>query len=195
MFSDCHFNLQLGYSIFDVVRYHMAWKKAGQRDHQTDEGGIECGRRSILGTTGTVLATAVGIPIGSAAKQEGEYSEEEILTLFELVLDDQGIQVAELEVRDEGLMGSEILSLEYYPLGTTEDEIVEEMGYITGAFAEAINMGLEVDRLEATALDIADEPVSEWYVETEWAEAYNAGEMTANEVAMQALATLERVEE
>ncbi|SDJ65213.1 hypothetical protein [Natronorubrum texcoconense] len=168
-------------------------------DHQTDEGGneekINCGRRSILAASGVALATAVGVPIGSAEEHEDEFTEEEILTLLEIVIEGEGIEIAELEIEEEGLQDSRILSFEYYPLGTTEEEIGEEIGYATGAFAEAVNMGLEAERLEATALDLAGEPISEWYIEREWAEAYNADEMSAVEVAIEALATLEPVEE
>lgn len=160
-----------------------------------EEGGIGRSRRSVLASGSLVLAAAVGVPIGSADEHEDEYTEEEILTMFEFVIEDQGVEVAELEVEEEETLDAEVLSFDYYPLGTTEEEIVEEMGYVTGAFAEAINMGLEVERLEATALNIADEPISEWYVEAEWAEEYNAGEMTANELALETMMTLEMIDE
>jgi len=162
---------------------------------QIEEGGIGRSRRSVLASGGLVLAAAVGVPIGSADEHEDAFTEEEILALFELVIEDQGVEVAELEVEEEEALGMDVLSFDYYPLGPTEDEIIEEMGYVTGAFAEAVNMGLEVERLEATALDIAGEPISEWYVETEWAEEYNAGEMTSNELALETMMTLEMIDQ
>lgn len=172
--------------------------------HEDHNGGsIDRSRRSVLATSSVILAGAIGVPIGGANEHDEEFDDErreeweedEILTLFELVLEDEGIDVAELEVEEDDELEMDVLSLEYYPLGTTEEEIMEEMGYITGVFAEAVEFGLEVERLQATALDIFDEPVSQWYVETEWAEAYNVGVMTADELALEALLTLEPVEE
>lgn len=170
---------------------------SGENRDESGNGGEETNRsrRGVLATGGIVIATAIGIPIGSADEHTDEFDEDEILTLFEVVLEDQDVEVAELVVEEDPELDAEVLLLEYYPLGLTEEEIVEEMGYITGAFAEAVEMGLEVERLHAIALDLTDTPISQWYVETEWAEAYNAGEISANELAMEAFLTLEPIEE
>ncbi|ATW87588.1 hypothetical protein halTADL_0790 [Halohasta litchfieldiae] len=122
---------------------------------------------------------------------DDELSEEQILVLFETVIEDQGIELQTVEIDEE----ENILSVEYYSTGTTEQQVVEDMGTITGVYAGAIDQGVTTDRMEVTALDpVDDSETASWYAETEWAESYNAGEMTADEFSMRVLLTLEEVE-
>jgi hypothetical protein len=142
----------------------------------------------------TVGGTTAGMPTDQSTlpqQTDDELSEEQILVLFEVVIEDQGIEVKTVEIDEE----ENTLSVEYYSTGTTEQQMVEDMGMIAGVYAGAIDQGVTTDRMEVTALDpVDDSETASWYAETEWAESYNAGEMTADEFSMRVLLTLEEVE-
>jgi len=77
----------------------------------------------------------------------------------------------------------------------TERQVEENIAFIAGTYAGAIDEGVTTDRMEVTALDSVDNSeTASWYVETEWAESYNAGEMSSTEFVTRVFLTLEPVE-
>lgn len=120
------------------------------------------------------------------ANGEDELSEEGLVILFEAVVQGEGIDLVSVE------QIGDTLYIEYHPTGATESEIAGEMGYMVGAYTEAVNQGLSTDRMDVTALDRQDmSHISYWHVETEWANQYNDGQMTIDEVSARTLGTLE----
>ncbi|MFC7209769.1 hypothetical protein ACFQL3_04570 [Natronoarchaeum sp. GCM10025321] len=121
------------------------------------------------------------------AEETTDLTEEDLLMMFELVVEGEGgLELADVE-RD-----GEVLHVEYYPQGTTEAEISEEIGYLTGAYIGATAEGLDTERMEVTALHPVDESaVSHFYVEREWVDAHLDDELTVEELTMEVLMTLE----
>lgn len=133
-----------------------------------------------------------------AGGDEQDLSEDEILTLFETIMSQSGVDVESIE--REG----DVLAVAYYPDKPIEgdvpdgadNETLEEMGYVAGGYVGAIDDGLTTERMEVTVLDPeTDEPTAYWTVETEWAREYHAGEISMNDVADRAFETFERADE
>lgn len=120
---------------------------------------------------------------------EETLSEEEALLLFETVVDQSDAELAEVErANDE-------LTVEYHPTATTERELLEQMGTISGAYVGSISDGLATERMHVTALDADGNQAFHWTVETDWAEAYIDEEITMDEIADRALETAESADE
>lgn len=172
----------------------------------TDDGGIRAGVAAgvyVFVCWGVLLAalsagvSGPGFADGDAETEEQDLTEDEIITLFETIVSQSGVDVRSIE--REG----DVLAVSYYPEQPIEgdvpdgadNETLEEMGYIAGGYVGAIEDGLTTERMEVTVLDPeTDEPTAYWTVETEWAREYHAGEITMNDVANRAFETFERAD-
>lgn len=115
---------------------------------------------------------------------------QEIVTLFQTILDRSGVELVSVEPTDD------VFRVAYVATGATEAELTEEMGYVTGAYVDSVSYGLETDRMEVTALSPdTDSAAFYWHVESEWAEEYNAGEATEEAVFDRVLETFEPAED
>lgn len=163
-------------------------------------GLVLAGGTGLGGLGGTDSADEAPATADGLAGTDGneEPSDEEIITLYETVLKQSGVDVRTVE-RD-----SDVLYVEYYPTSSitgeipddVDDSILEEMGYVAGGYVGAIEEGLTTERMEVTILDPDDGgPTAHWAVETEWASAYHAGEISMDDVADRAFETVEHVDD
>ena len=125
----------------------------------------------------------------AADDDEEALTEGEIVILFETTLERRDIDLTAAE-RD-----GDVFRVEYYRTATTEAEFLENAGAISGAYVGAVGEGLETEQMEVTARDESDDsPVLSWHVDSEWAEAYHAGELTMDEVIVRSLATADELD-
>lgn len=113
-----------------------------------------------------------------------EISDEEIITLFESLVESEGMTVETAE------MQGDIFTVEYTSYSQTERELASEIGYVAGAYAGMVGEGHTSDRMEATILAASGEPAGTFYVEYEWAEAYENGEISDEEFSQRVISTL-----
>ncbi len=126
------------------------------------------------------------VPTDNRTDGEATASDEELVVLFETQVKQWGVEITATELTDG------VLYVEYYLTGTTDEEVIEEMAYILGAYVDIVDDGLEAERMEVTALDPDDDSdQAYWHVETEWAEEYNAGERTEEDVLERVVETFE----
>lgn len=71
--------------------------------------------------------------------------------------------------------------LEYVSTETTEEGIAGEIGTVAGVYRNNVVDGWDVDSLEVTVLDSDEFPVGSYYIESQWVEELNSGEITQEE--------------
>lgn len=74
-------------------------------------------------------------------------------------------------------------------------ELGAEIGMISGGFFRQVARGWEMSRLNATILRSDGAPAATWYARTEWFREFQEEEITANELSLRILETLEPVDE
>lgn len=99
-----------------------------------------------------------------------------------------GVEVTLIETADSVVM------LEYVTTKSGYDELGEEIGAIAGTFFRQVEGGWEVKRLEATILNDSETPLATWHAETKWLEQFQNNEISADELSLRILETLEPVE-
>ncbi len=115
-----------------------------------------------------------------------DISEAELLVLFETIASQWGVEVISTEMVDD------TFTVEYYVGGETEEEVTSEIGTLIGAYIDIVEGGLESDRMDVTAVDEDDDSdEAYWHVESDWAEAYLAGELSEEDVLDRVLPTVE----
>lgn len=113
-------------------------------------------------------------------------SDEELLLLYETRVGQWGVALQSVE------RSGDVLSVDYDTTATTNEEIVEEISYLVGTYADIVDDGLETDRMDVTATEPDDDSErAYWYVESDWAEAYTAGELSEEELLALVLETVE----
>ncbi|QLG47615.1 twin-arginine translocation signal domain-containing protein [Natrinema halophilum] len=75
----------------------------------------------------------------------------------------------------------DVLTIEYVNTDRREEGTVHDLALLAGGYAALVEGGYEAAALEATILDDAPASYGSATVETPWAAAYNAGELTAAE--------------
>lgn len=116
---------------------------------------------------------------------EAEMSDSDRIALLETFLESEGIAVDSVE--REG----DTIQLAYVSEATNRDELIDEIGTISGSYIGLVESGETAPRMDVTILDAASEPTGTFHVEREWAVAVNNNEMSYNEMALEILQTLE----
>ncbi|MFC4437337.1 MULTISPECIES: hypothetical protein [Natrialbaceae] len=94
---------------------------------------------------------------------------------FAEAFDEYAFEIESVE-REQEVLTVEYVSTERYAEGTLHD-----VAPIAGAFAALLESDYDALALSITTLDGAPAAYGSAYVEAEWAEAYNEGELTAKE--------------
>lgn len=117
----------------------------------------------------------------------------EVPTLDELstLLEERGIQVESLE-EEPGHHGR-LVSLAYVAAETTSEGLMHHLGLVAGGTAALVAGGHETETLEASLLQPDEEEFGTYEVRRHWAEAYNAGDLSAHEYAGEVLQHAESI--
>lgn len=105
--------------------------------------------------------------------------------LFESFLISEGFDV--IDVSDSG----NAMQVEYRSYIQTEEELAGEIGYITGAYAAAVDSGHESDYMIVIIYDSGGTPIGEYQVNADEAQAWYNGEMSDEEFFGNVLNSLE----
>lgn len=138
-------------------------------------------------TSETPPAAGESSPSATVTSTPTEY--ERRLLAFRSDLNERNIQIIELIPTDEGLT----VSLEYITQESTYQEIGGEIGRIAGEFFNQIAVGWSVERLESVVFQNEDTAYGSWHAEAAWYRELEAGELTAEQLSLRVLETLDRV--
>lgn len=105
---------------------------------------------------------------------ESELDEEQLLTIYEMQLEEHGVAVQSIDVVDG------VIYIEYHSTETTEEAIAREIGYVSGGYTVLVEEGMEYP-LEATITAPTGEAIGTFSAEPEWAHEYNNEEITEEE--------------
>ena len=143
---------------------------------ETNENGDDANDESNE-TSGNESTTSQADGESSDAETDDDaLTEEEIVVLFEVILEEEGIATDVVEHDDD------VLELVYLATGRTEEDAAIEIEIIGDVYARAIEAGLSVDWLDASGIDPESGTVLDSFViEAEWAEAFLEGEIDGNE--------------
>lgn len=155
--------------------------------------GSDDGEGDVDGSTaagdGTGVATASPVPTTApptTARTPTPAPGVDHATRFRGFLESEGVAVREL--REEG----PIVTLRYATESTSYQAVSRGIGRIAGGFFRGVRDGWTVTRLEATVTDATGAPLATWFARTEWYREYRAGEITADELSLRVLRTVER---
>lgn len=96
----------------------------------------------------------------------------------------------ESEVSVLSLDGGDPVELAYTSTATTREEVVTEMAYVAGFYADVVDDGWSVSRLNATPTRSDGVVIGTWHVETEWAESFVTGDLSDEAYLRKVLETL-----
>lgn len=117
---------------------------------------------------------------------EEALTDEEIVSLFESTLENEGI-TAETVNRN-----GDVLEVVYNATGMTSEAVRTEIEIVADVYVRAVNAGLTTNRLEAVVLDPEGGSILDSFViETEWAEAYSNEGIEWNEYIERIVETFE----
>lgn len=136
-------------------------------------------------TIGTPPATAVSSPSATGTPYETHRG------AFRAFLEANGLEIVELTP----LPDERRVRLRYVSRKQEYQEIGAQVGMIAGGFFRRIGKGWEMDRLDATILDPDENPRATWFAKRKWFEAFLNKEITAEELSLRVLDTLEPVNE
>lgn len=105
--------------------------------------------------------------------------------LFEFFLISEGFDV--IDVSDSG----NAMQVEYRSYIQTEEELAGEIGYISGAYAAAVDSRHESDYMNVIIHDSVGDPIGEYQVNADEAQAWHDGEMSDEEFFGNVLDSLE----
>lgn len=106
--------------------------------------------------------------------EDREFTDEELLTMFELTVKEEVYQVESVSETPSAMF------FEYRSDAVTEEAMVGEIGYISGAYAFMVNEGYD-KRLIVDIYETDGSHAGEYFIEPEWAQDYFDGEITAEE--------------
>lgn len=150
-------------------------------DDATGSPAVEAGADTPTGTP------AEGTPPESSPTRSGTPSPGvDYAARFREFVESQGIAVSEL--REAG----PIVTLRYATESTSYEAISQDIGGISGGFFRQVRDGWNVTRLEATVTDPAGTPLATWYARAEWFREFQREEITADELSLRVLRTVER---
>lgn len=105
---------------------------------------------------------------------------------FRVFLEAEGVPVREL---DEA---GPIVTLRYVTESTSYEAVSEGIGRVSGGFFHQVRDGWDVTRLESTVVDTAGTPLATWYARAAWFREFRDGGITADELSLRVLRTVER---
>lgn len=117
--------------------------------------------------------------------EDRDLSNDDLIPVFEALVESEGMTV------DTAEMQGDTFVVEYRSSATTEQEILNEMGYVAGAYAGMVKEGHTSDRMEVAIFNQDGVKAGTFYVEYDWAEAFANDEITADEFALRVYSTLE----
>lgn len=116
-------------------------------------------------------------------------TEEEIVILFEEILNEEGLETETVERADD------VLEVEYLATGDTDQAAATEVEIVADVYARAIDAGLTTDRLDAFVRDPEADLILDTYnIETEWTEAFLNEEIEWEEYFERIVETFEATE-
>jgi hypothetical protein len=87
----------------------------------------------------------------------------------------------------------EVVSLSYETTRAEYDALGSEIGTLSGLYFRQVRTGWTTERLDATVIRRgSDAPIAYWNAEAAWFEAYERGEVTAEDLSLRVLETLSR---
>jgi hypothetical protein len=96
----------------------------------------------------------------------------------------------ESQVSVLSLETGEAVDLAYTSTAATREEVVTEMAYVAGYYAEVVGDGWAVSALRATPTRSDGVVIGEWRVESAWAESFVAGDLSDEAYLRRVLDTL-----
>lgn len=132
-------------------------------------------------------AAAVDLPVSTESDIAAEGIERaagadvESVEAFEAYLREQEVAVESVEPKKEE--GEALLSVEYVHGDAVERGLLYDLGIVAGGYAALVDAGVDAEKLKATLLDPGGRKFGEYEIPTDYAERYNAGEITAEEYA------------
>ncbi|SIS18117.1 hypothetical protein [Natronorubrum thiooxidans] len=145
-------------------------------------------RRRTLLTAVASVAVAGCTSLGSG-RDTPAVEESDLIEAFQVTLEDRGFEQIELEPVDNGL------ELGYNATGTTDDNVATELELVTDGYTTAIEGGLEMAFLNATAYDPNNDDVLDYFtIETEWVDAYLEEDLEWPELLSRIAGTFESTE-
>ncbi len=178
-------------------------------DHGHSTGDSHTYSRRTLLATVTVTGGSASVAAGCLADEEsaGERSaggngsdggndneradnptNDDGLAFFEDYLESEGVNVTERTV------DGTTVELTYATDRTTDQELGDEIGTITGGYVLAGDHGLETGRLNATITD-GEQALATWHIRETWVKEFEGGELSPDELTTNVLNTVELVED
>lgn len=155
----------------------------GQQEQTADDGSDE--QEEQVEETETDDTDGDGVGSAEEEIEDSESSDEDLIPLFEALVESEGVTVETAEVQGD------TFNVEYTSYSQTEAEIANEIGFVAGAYAGMVGEGHTTDGMEATILTVAGDPAGTFYVDYEWAEAFANDEISSEEFSQRVLSTLE----
>lgn len=87
---------------------------------------------------------------------------------------------------------SKTVQLIYETRKTSNEELSKEIGTIAGGFFREIKNGWSASRLNAVVVDNQETRLATWYAKAEWYRQYQQGDISANDLSLRVLKTVER---
>jgi hypothetical protein len=100
------------------------------------------------------------------------------------------IEIRELRVDYD----TKIVVFQYVTAMSKYDELSEEIGGIAGGFLREVDEGWNMKQMNASILDTTGNTLATWFVKSEWHSQYQDGSISAEELSLKILKTLERVD-
>lgn len=151
------------------------------------EETLEQAEKNPLPIDEAVAEEEIDLPVDQRLEAAGEGidraedAEIESVDDLETYLVEQGVQVEALEEKEAA--GLPIVSLEYVDEEVIERGMMHNLGIVAGGYAALVAADHDSEKLEASLLAPDGETFGEYTIESEWAEEYDDGEITAREYA------------
>lgn len=133
-----------------------------------------------------LLAT---LPVLTGCMNQNQNSSQQYRDAFETHLDEIGVNIQSIDQSEEQLQ------IAYVPSGSQYQELSAEIGGISGGFLREVENGWAITRLDADIVSAADQLIARWFVKSAWIDEYRNDEITAEELSLRVIETLEFVEE
>lgn len=140
-------------------------------------------RQYLTATASFGLAALAGLAGCSSAPNAPE-TDEEYRGEFERMLTGEGLAVGSLVVDERRV------SLSYQTSQTTSRGLLDEIATVAAAYAVAVDNGWAVDRVDAAITDATGQSAGRFYILSEWAREFAAGDMSADDYRTLVLVTI-----
>lgn len=128
------------------------------------------------------------------AEQAAQEAEEPVAAAEDTV-DERGPAAMEQVASEQGIdinvheNAEGNLEADYFSTAANEEELAEDIGFIAGSYAGVVDAGHESDHLTITVRTNAGEPIGEYRVSADDAQAYANGDITGEEFMLRVLAS------